>query len=406
MMPYISTNHIEFHHGPDELVVHLHRTLRLPEDGRTHGLPPSLGHFPLHRIEDYRSKVPAAWREHGGLFFPMWQREAMWLSFSASRRPFALKVAAGKVNAVSGREWTSDLRGTDFGLPGTDLRPQTSDPKVRSPKSEFPSEVRGPRSDVHPTQDYLVVPPQPWLDGFNSGAGKIRQFVSMPLGMGYTVEGQVTGKEDVGGIQLLAIPPKNGMLEPQPKPAFRGGQFLRGGSPAYGMGGLKHTLSTNSVGWPDLSREYSESSMDSFSANIGASSKAAEMGLAQGGEMEQKIYPDPYGVDVWMQEAGQRLFLHIVNSELYEQITGEKPPRSPVTAQHYAAKGWPWYELWDQEMGDVPASPVLSGVKTVGQKDESHGFSGQQDDSPVHESVASAGVISPGPQIKEGSEWK
>lgn len=133
------------------------------------------------------------------------------------------------------------------------------------------------------------------------------------------------------------------------------------------------------------------------------------MGLAQGGEMEQKIYPDPHGVDTWLSSpswTGYRLFVHIVNSELYEQITGEKPPRSPVTAQHYAAKGWPWFKLWDQEMGDVPASPTLAGVKTVGQKDASHGFSGQQDDSPVHESVASAGVIAPGTGVKEGSEWR
>ena len=274
------------------------------------------------------------------------------------------------------------------------------------------AETRNPKPETS-LQDYLVVPPQPWLDGFNSGQGKIRQFVSMPLGMGYTVESQVTGKEDVGGIQLLAIPPKDGLLMPQPRPTFRGGQFLRGGSPAYGKGSLKHTLSTNSVagaspGWPDLSREYTAASMG-FGCDVNSSIRAAEMGLAQGGEMEQKIYPDPHGVDTWLSSpswTGYRLFVHIVNSELYEQITGEKPPRSPVTAQHYAAKGWPWYKLWDQEMGDVPASPTLAGVKTVGQKDKEHGFSGQQDDSPVHESVASAGVISPGPGVKEGSEWK
>ena len=46
-------------------------------------------------------------------------------------------------------------------------------------------------------------PKQPWLDGFAIERGKIRQFVAMPLGMGYTVEAQVTGKEDVGGIQII-----------------------------------------------------------------------------------------------------------------------------------------------------------------------------------------------------------
>src|SRR5215470_3778380 len=52
-------------------------------------------------------------------------------------------------------------------------------------------------------QDYVVVPDQPWLDGINAGDGYVRQFVAMPLGLGYTVEGQVTGAEEFGGIQLL-----------------------------------------------------------------------------------------------------------------------------------------------------------------------------------------------------------
>ncbi|MCJ7532589.1 MAG: hypothetical protein MUO64_16365 [Anaerolineales bacterium] len=71
------------------------------------------------------------------------------------------KVAVGKVNAVSAKPWEQKL------LPGED--------------------------------DYLVCLPQPWLDGINAGEGYIRQFVAMPLGMGYTVEAQVTGEEKFGG---------------------------------------------------------------------------------------------------------------------------------------------------------------------------------------------------------------
>ena len=129
------------------------------------------------------------------------------------------------------------------------------------------------------------------------------------------------------------------------------------------------------------------------------------MGLAQGGEMVQKIFPDPHGVDTWKVEAGMRVFVHIVNSQLYREITGAAPPLSPITAQSYAAKGYPWFKLWDEEMGDVAASSTLAGVKTVGQKDASHGFSGLQDDSPLHEHATSAGVIKPEPSLREGKEW-
>jgi hypothetical protein len=67
-------------------------------------------------------------------------------------------------------------------------------------------------------QDYLVCPDQPWLDGINAGEGYIKQFVAMPLGLGYTVEGQLTGSEQSGGIQLLLYEPKPGRFPDEPPP--------------------------------------------------------------------------------------------------------------------------------------------------------------------------------------------
>jgi hypothetical protein len=54
-------------------------------------------------------------------------------------------------------------------------------------------------------QNYVALPDQPWLDGINAGDGFIRQFVAVPLGSGVTVEGQVTGQETHGGVQLRAV---------------------------------------------------------------------------------------------------------------------------------------------------------------------------------------------------------
>src|SRR3954447_13822930 len=74
--------------------VTFHRTLRIPDDGGAYPLPPSLRPFPVRRVDDYAHEVPAAWREHGGVFLPMFQREAMWLSFHGRPwRPNAIKVA-------------------------------------------------------------------------------------------------------------------------------------------------------------------------------------------------------------------------------------------------------------------------------------------------------------------------
>jgi hypothetical protein len=132
-------------------------TLRIPDDGRTDPLPAGLGAFPLRSADDFPATAPASWLQRGGVVMPMYQREALWISFSA-RYPFAVKIAAGKINAVSGAAWTAELQ------------------------SE--------------SQDYVVVPGQPWLDGFSVGAGLIRQFVAMPLGAGDSVEETLIGRAE------------------------------------------------------------------------------------------------------------------------------------------------------------------------------------------------------------------
>lgn len=54
----------------------------------------------------------------------------------------------------------------------------------------------------HSIQDYVVVPGQEWIDGVAVNPGLVLQFVAMPMGDGYSVEAQLTGKETVGGLQL------------------------------------------------------------------------------------------------------------------------------------------------------------------------------------------------------------
>ena len=81
--------------GP--VTVDFQRTLRIPETG-VHPLPPGLGRFPLRRVADYPNTAPAEWLVRGGVMLPVYQREAMWLSFVSSE-PAALQVAIGKAAA-------------------------------------------------------------------------------------------------------------------------------------------------------------------------------------------------------------------------------------------------------------------------------------------------------------------
>ena len=141
-------------HPDAKLSLNLQRTLRIPDDGDDYPLPPGLGAFPLRHVDDFATRLPELWKKHGGVMLPMYQSEALWLSLSG-HYPFAVKIATGKINAITGESWTDGIH--------------------RDP------------------QDYMVTPDQPWLDGYCVEKGTIRQFVAMPLGGGYTVEEQITG---------------------------------------------------------------------------------------------------------------------------------------------------------------------------------------------------------------------
>ena len=101
------------------------------------------------------------------------------------------------------------------------------------------------------------------------------------------------------------------------------------------------------------------------------------MGLGAGGKMEQKIYPDEYGVDVWDTANCAEVYVHIANSSMFERITGDKPPQSPISAETYTGYGLPWFKLYDEYVPDLVASDELSKVKTVDEMDLVAGIDGE-----------------------------
>lgn len=98
------------------LRIEFQRTLRIPDDNREHYLPPGLGRFPLMRVDDYSDNLPERWNEHGGVFFPMYQSEAMWINFRGEY-PMAIKIAAGKINAITGKPLERRTQRGAAGLP-------------------------------------------------------------------------------------------------------------------------------------------------------------------------------------------------------------------------------------------------------------------------------------------------
>ncbi|MEV0358549.1 hypothetical protein AB0H71_21100 [Nocardia sp. NPDC050697] len=279
------------------------RTLRLPEEG-TFPLPPGLGSFPLRWVADYPETVPAEWRERGGVMLPVYQREAMWLRFSAAA-PAALRVGIGKVCAVSGKPWRDAL----------DRKPQ----------------------------NYLALPRQPWLDGINSGTGTVRQFVAVPLGLGATVEGQVTGREEWGGVQLAVHP-----LTEAARAAWDAEQRAR--PPVARAGGPM----------PAMPAAYSAP------APAGGAPKRRAMGLGAGGTMRQEIVADTRPVTDYRPDPAARVFVHLASAAEWRTITGEPAPATPITAHAYAEHGLPWFDYYDADAADLPAAGTLAGVRPTG----------------------------------------
>ena len=103
----------------------------------------------------------------------------MWINLKC-QKPFAIKIFVGGVNAVSGETMQES--------PASIMRRLTKISKDES------------------VQDYVVPPKQLWIDGIANEKGSVRQFVAMPLGSGYSVEAQITGKEVTGGLQFQVIP--------------------------------------------------------------------------------------------------------------------------------------------------------------------------------------------------------
>lgn len=315
------------------------RTLRIPDDNKKYGLPPGVGRFPLKHVEDY-PKLPEHWQSHGGVFLPMYQSEAMWLSFS-TQWPFAIKVAAGKINAVSGETWSPNL------VRRQKVAQVAHDMLARPPleQAEYMRQIQAwqdslPKQNIQP--DYMVAPKQPWLDGFNVGKGLIRQFVAMPLGGGYTVEEQITGKAEHGGIQIIAYPMK--------KEAYEKIKAEEAQVRSFGM--LESaTLCCASA----ASKGILRNAVNNFSGQ-------AEVGLGAGGYMKQDIYEDPYDGDVWDLTKPLKVFVHLLNSLDYVHVTGEQPPTKPLTPKDYQRYNYPWFDYYDD-------GPVLEGAEKLSKVD-------------------------------------
>lgn len=357
-------------HPEAVLIITLHRTLRIPDDGKEYPLPPSLGHFPMVHVDDYKNKVSPKWVGRGGVMVPMYQSEALWFSIHPGTvtdrgvpYPFAIKCATGKVSALTGKQWSKKLK----------------------------------------ADDYMVSPGQPWLDGYVVADGTIRQFVAAPLGLGVTAEAQITGKEEFGGLQLEVLPmlfekfdkkfPKRpvsqnfgitrsyvslsggafGSSGPTGVTGPQGAQGAVGplGSPGAYYFNTSGLIATNSLSVDQSARGgndqiescyLSETSEDSLDTSVGAQ---LDMGLAAGGRMRQQVFKDPHGIECWDSKNKTRVYIHMANSIGWQHVTGALPPHPPLSAAQYTTYGYPWFHYYEDGAKSHSGTEATKGLKSL-----------------------------------------
>ncbi len=291
-------------HKDARATIELIRTLRIPDDGQNYPLPPEFGMFQLRHVEDYPLRTPKEWQAKGGVMMSMYQAEALWLNFDGDY-PIAVKIGTGKINAINGADWTKGL--------------------TRS--SDAPPEWRVSRGSGG--QNYVVIPNQPWLDGYCVDEGVIAQFVAMPLGQEATVEEQLKGSTQ-GGIQIEAFPLKAGK-------------------------------------WDEILKQRRKARLlEEARGPILFCCMESAMGIAAGGRMKQEIYQDKYGAGDWETSQSSRCWIHICNSEKWTEITDEKPPHPPYSVEDYTKAGLPWFEYYGEDSA-LQGSKTLNQVKTISQ---------------------------------------
>lgn len=292
------------------LTLHLQRSVRVPDGRVPTNLPPSLGRASPYKVVDYRTTCPMGWEDKGS-FIGLHDKEAMWISFHA-QHPVAVLVGAGGVNAITGEKL------------GTTL-------------------AEG---------NYLVTPPQPWLDGWKATDGSVYQFVAarFEAGKGITVGEQILGEEsESGGIRI-------GVFEPKDPGSLHIHEYPTEG---YGPSAYGDVIYWNKMSLHPIPTVVCCASLG---VESGPLARAIEMGLGKGGRIVQKIYEDPHGIEAWCAEPSATAAIYLVNAESFHTITGQPLPPAPLDASMYQG---PWFGLLDTEKHDIAGSEAFTGLQSV-----------------------------------------
>ncbi|KAG8355558.1 hypothetical protein FVEN_g6453 [Fusarium venenatum] len=343
----------------DDLTISFKRTIRVSDNKSTNDLPPDMGEFPLSKMDDYAETIPLSMAEKGGVFIPMYQREALWIGFESTKK-YVIRVFVGGINAVSG------------------------EPKV--PHAATSLRRRTLISQGKSVQDYLFVPGQRRLDGVAVEGVKVRQFVAMPAGTGHSIETQIIGEEVTGGIQfevtrldirLREIKTQEAVVIMVKSPISYESKILIGSREEnvfdlktryeaqenvpidlirciHGRNELEDNRTLKSYGIRGLA------TIEMVPRLRGGGKASAEMHMSAGGRITQGIVA--LQKRSYSKTVPIAFNVQVLNSASFERLTDELPPVSPVSTETYAKWGFPFFSIYEEPSaicGD------FTGVKSI-----------------------------------------
>ncbi len=391
------------------------RTLRVPEDGKEYPLPADMGTLPIYRVEDYADKVPPHWLKDGGFFIPLYQREALFIAFKgAGWRPAAAKVAVGRINAITGKPYDERIRPYEQDyvvvpdqkwLDGVNTGKNVVSQFVAMPLGEgysieeqitdeaehggFQIVVFEPHAELFPLECPAEAEQRKQHARQSACERRIRLkqewFISqldprLRLVAESFQAGEVNDLSlDPDALERLLLHVRGLML------SSLGPECLAGweeGDISDFADRLREEEQFYEEGDPVLASAPAYSD-DGILRSAPAARARVEMGIARGGSIKQQIFRDHYGVNSWNEGAKRAVNIRIVNSTVFEEITGESPPETPVTAAAYSSCEIPWFDFYDETLESVAPASKLAAVKNIRTIAAIRGESLQDEQEPV-----------------------
>ena len=263
---------------------------------------------------------------------PMYQADAMWIAFSSTAYPIALKIGLGNMNCITGERWDLCLKAGDR---FTAHAERLSKQYLVVPQDETEHVTQVASSERYDGRDYLTLLEQPMLDGVAVEPRHFRHFVANPLGHAYRKHYHVSGAPEWDGLQLVAYPLRREIYDE-----------------------WQATFATEEIHAENL-------------AEKGVRIERRSAGCVKRGSDTDLLDPDNW-------ETGEllRCFLSIIDINKWTAITGRLPPTKAFEAAEYARAKIPWFPHYEDtpiaedsdERSDaarelVPLEPITRVIK-------------------------------------------